>query len=48
MKVSFERKNGEGFVSNIDGKDVIRIDDHYANKPNLLSPTDYLLFAFGG
>ena len=48
MKVSFERKNGEGFVSNIDGKDVIRIDDHYTNKPNLLSPTDYLLFAFGG
>lgn len=48
MKVSFERINGEGFVSNIEGKDVIRIDDHYANKPNLLSPTEYLLFAFGG
>ncbi len=47
MKVSFRQEKGNGFVSTVEGKEKITIDDHYANRPELYSPTELLLFAAG-
>ena len=47
MKVSFRQEKGKGFVSTVDGRETLTIDDHYANRPEIYSPTELLLFAAG-
>lgn len=47
MKISFRLDEKEGFVSTVDGKEVINIKNSISNNTRNFTPTEHLLFAMG-